>query len=89
MNNEFLSAVANYISTAISDITELDKERSVKVAMAILNSRDDEDGELPLPSVMLMDLVSEETIKRNEFSEDADVKRFIDIWKERNSKQLV
>ena len=80
---KFISALAEFIAPAIREITGFSDEISQKVALRLLNDRDGMD-ELPLPSVMLMDLVGEDTIIQHENSEDEDTKKFIEVWKRRN-----
>lgn len=79
---DFLKAIISYINPAVKGVVDMESEDVATVSKAIVDAQID-GNELPLPTVFLMDLMSEDVIKRLEGSENEVVKNFVSAWNEK------
>ena len=88
MREKLVDALAEHLSEAIAEITGMDASESKGVALTLFKYNE-EDWDVPVPKAMLVDLMTDEVIKKYAFSENESVKKFILIYKEKNSKKEV
>ena len=85
---EFKQALANYLAKAVAPLMGSDEIVGAEVALALLNNHEEE-WELPTAEAWLADMLTDEVLKQNQFSDNENVKKFIAIVMGRRGKQLV